>query len=82
MLNDTGFSDASSRIGDTANDSFRVSADCRTSPGSTFSILLFALTAGCECMVECGETRRLLEYCDEADTIIEEQRPWVNSHAT
>jgi len=24
-------------------------------------------------MVECGETRRLLEYCDEADTIVEEQ---------
>jgi len=24
-------------------------------------------------MVECGETRRLLEYCDEVDTIVEEQ---------
>ncbi len=33
----------------------------------------FALTAGCECMVECGETRRFLEYCDEADVIIEQQ---------
>jgi tetratricopeptide (TPR) repeat protein len=33
----------------------------------------FALTAGNECLAERGETKRILEYCDEADKIIEEE---------
>ncbi len=33
----------------------------------------FALTAGNECLAERGETKRLLEYCDEADAIIEQE---------
>jgi len=33
----------------------------------------FALTAGNECLAERGETKRLLEYCDKADEIIEQE---------
>jgi tetratricopeptide (TPR) repeat protein len=33
----------------------------------------FALTAGNECLAERGETKRLLQYCDEADAIIEQE---------
>ena len=35
--------------------------------------LAFALTAGNECLAECGETESFLEYCDEADAIIDEE---------
>jgi tetratricopeptide (TPR) repeat protein len=34
---------------------------------------VFALTAGNECLAERGETGRMLEYCDEADQIIEDE---------
>ena len=33
----------------------------------------FALTAGSECLALRGETKRLLDHCDEADVIIEEE---------